>query len=266
MRDRIVIQVKNLAVDVPARTTLGIDHRRNQFHRIEGANFNLGHLIGSAAKVLVNAILTEGIVLSDSRLQHSRIITNLLSQLRNGIRLDNQTRLNLRQVAFGESRIDLACQTGSLIKDGVHRRGANLILVHAVVGNKAMTGTGALIAETLAIRADINDRSASGHVLTHALKRNLSRAFKRPVAQEAAGKRAHVPQLRADFLRHDDAVAGVVGSAVRIHHIVLQIVLHHLRIILKTAGRQNNAVLRADVEQLAFFSICTPRMVLVAGS
>ena len=96
-----------------------------------------------------------------------------------------------------------------------------------------MTGGLGLAGETLAAGAyiDAHASGSDGHAPV---------GVGELVAPQEAGGVAHMPQFGARLNCHDNAVAGVLQSAIWNYIRLLQVILDHLLVVLETAGCQND--------------------------
>ena len=271
VRDGVVVPIQRTGMRIAACAAGRRNHCRRQFKRVERTFVDLCHRFGVTSKVIVNALFDHLIVTVDGRLQRFRIAIDFRGEFFNRIRLHNPARVDFSliilrpAISVGRNRPahPNGCQGRALadafITDEVYRQAAPMRHVNPVTVlvflHVLLMVINRLIIEAFAVRIDFDPAAIREIELTQERGRIIRNLNSEPVAA-GLGHVSHMPDLRAGFHQHLDAVAGVARRTRRADIFDAMEVFLHFQVVFITAAGKHDALRRTNIEELSILVAC----------
>ncbi len=267
-RDRLVVDVDDLLLRIVHRPALGVRHHRPHLAGVERRRRDRHHVAAGTAEFLVLLLRAHRVPARDRVVQRRAVAADDVGQLVDGVRLLEDAELDLLEAVAAPGELDIAVVVGrvaervaapaGLVADHV-RRNAREGLRHRV---EHFERTRALILhigrqlvhEALAGLVDQDPRGLhqremllAGNPVGKTLHADRERIVRIGVLEAVGAVEVpHVPELRAELLRHLDAVAGVAAAGGVDHRRHLPVLALHLLVGLEAAAGEDDALARLD--------------------
>lgn len=257
VRDGVALGVDHRAVDVAARSALGVREGRHHLEGVVGAFGAQGHqVLGLAGELGVGPGGAVAVVLLHPCDQAAFRQVQGLGQLIEAVCLHDGAVGHAFLVV--PHRVDGALE-GGLVEHAVGRQRVGCVDQRAVEVDKPVARQRSLVVKAGTVGAHDDGRVVGAEVVVvadHAAVAGEHEAGGAPglgVQAVQVGSRgvAHVPELGANLGSQVDAVARVCHAALGVGVGKLQVVLDHLLVVLETARADDHAVEGAHPPALA---------------